>query len=71
MLMASEPASVHMRVVKGLNSLFRDQSGATAIEYVLIAGIIAVGLISGLEILDLPTLISGIADTIAAAFSAD
>ncbi|MER0239877.1 Flp family type IVb pilin [Fulvimarina sp. MAC8] len=52
-----------------MSSLVEDQSGATAIEYVLIAGIIAVGLVSSLALLDLPTAFANISTAVANAIA--
>ena len=38
-------------MIRGLSALMRDESGATAIEYALIGGFIAVAAVAGLEVL--------------------
>lgn len=36
-------------IVENLRSLFHDETGATAIEYALIAGLIVIGLVAGIS----------------------
>ena len=36
-------------ILKNLKSLTRDENGATAIEYALIAGLIVIGLVAGIS----------------------
>ncbi len=52
-----------------IKSLLRDESGATAIEYGLIAGLVSIAIIAALTLLggNLSSLFSTIANTVAAA----
>ncbi|MCK6521107.1 Flp family type IVb pilin [Myxococcota bacterium] len=54
-----------------IKSFISDESGATAIEYGLIAGLVAVAIIAALTALggSLETLFTGVSDTVSAAAS--
>jgi pilus assembly protein Flp/PilA len=54
-----------------MNRLIKDESGATAIEYGLIAGLVAVAIIGALTALggSLDTLFTDVSDTVASAGS--